>query len=53
MDLVLLVCGVAALVSALLAAAFLPGARPVENTEAADVGPDDVGPDVVATRVDA
>ncbi|WP_329220557.1 MFS transporter [Streptomyces sp. NBC_01485] len=53
MDLVLLVCGVAALVSALLAAAFLPGARPVENTEAADAGPDDVGPDVVATRVDA
>ncbi|MER7101146.1 MFS transporter [Streptomyces humidus] len=50
MGLVLLVCGIAALVSALLAAAFLPGTRP---GRAADADAEEAGPAVVAARADA
>ncbi|MDX2675481.1 DHA2 family efflux MFS transporter permease subunit [Streptomyces soliscabiei] len=40
MDLVLLVCGIAALVSALLAAAFLPGARRTPETSTTSAAPE-------------
>lgn len=53
MDLVLLVCGIAALVSALLAAAFLPGTRRAEDTGAGDAGAGDAGPAVAVTKADA
>ncbi|MFI5793259.1 MFS transporter [Streptomyces sp. NPDC051677] len=62
MDLVLLVCGIAALVSALLAAAFLPGTRDAQDTGAQDTGagdgPENAGaenadPAVAATKADA
>ncbi|MEU3780123.1 MFS transporter [Streptomyces sp900129855] len=53
MDLVLLVCGIAALVSALLAAAFLPGARRTEPLGTEPTGTEDSGPDVVVTKADA
>ncbi|MFR0357925.1 MFS transporter [Streptomyces sediminimaris] len=46
MGVVLLVCGVAALVSALLAAAFLPRPAPADSTP-------DTGPDMVAPAADA
>ena len=46
MSVVLLVCGIAALVAALLAAAFLPKATPVRHTE-------DVDPDMAAPTADA
>jgi EmrB/QacA subfamily drug resistance transporter len=46
MNVVLLVCGIAALVSALLAAAFLPRATPVRQTDSA-------APDVAAAVEDA
>jgi EmrB/QacA subfamily drug resistance transporter len=46
MSVVLLVCGIAALVAALLAAAFLPKETPVRHTE-------DVDPDMAAPTADA
>ncbi|WP_445044008.1 MFS transporter [Streptomyces sp. SAS_272] len=67
MGVVLLVCAAAALASALLAAAFLPGSGRVQAPDARDAGPrntgpgdagprnggPDGGPDVVAPRSDA
>lgn len=53
MGLVLLVCAAASLVSALLAAAFLPGSPRVKDADARGGGPRGTGPDVVAPRTDA
>ncbi|WP_069770925.1 MFS transporter [Streptomyces sp. LUP30] len=48
MDVVMLVCGIAALVSALLAAAFLPGSGPARAA-----GSEDAGPGRAAAKADA
>ncbi|MDQ0685938.1 EmrB/QacA subfamily drug resistance transporter [Streptomyces achromogenes] len=53
MGLVLLVCAAAALASALLAAAFLPGSPRVKNANARNGGPGGTGPDVVSPQADA
>ncbi|MGW6524347.1 MFS transporter, partial [Streptomyces sp. NPDC054962] len=53
MSLVLLVCGIAALASALLAAAFLPGTAQVDRSDAVKGAAEDAGPGLVTPAADA